>query len=128
MDQFRKASLTLLLVAIEFVAVGCGNQSSRILQSVSVTPAAADAQNFSNGQVQFTASGNYSQPPTPSTLAPAEWSLNDPTIATVSQTGLAQCNPGAVGTVTVKAGTSGSCSGSDCTAVFVSGTAQLSCP
>ena len=128
MDQLRKTSLTLFLAAIEFVAVGCGSQSPRVLQSVAVAPATADAQNFANGQVQFTASGNYSQPPTPSTLTQAEWSLNDPTIATVSQTGLAQCNPGAVGTVTVKAGTSGSCSGSDCTAVFISGTAQLSCP
>lgn len=128
MDQFRKASLSLLLAVIEFVAVACGNQSSRVLQSVSVSPATADARNFANGQVQFTASGNYNQPPTPSTLTQAEWSLDDPTIATVSQTGLAQCNPGASGTVTVKAGTSGSCSGPDCTAVFVSGTAQLSCP
>lgn len=128
MRQLRPILPGLLLVAIALAVSSCGNQSPRVLQSVSVTPATADAQSFSNGQVQFTANGNYSQPPSPSVLTQAGWSLSDPTIATVSQSGLAECNAGASGTVTVKAGTSGPCSGTGCTAVFISGTAQLTCP
>lgn len=105
---------TLLLAGIELVASGCGTRSPRLLQSISVTPASADAHSFPNGQVQFTAMGAYSQPPSPSPITQSGWSLSDPTIATISPSGLAQCNPGA--------------SGTGCTAVLFSGTAQLSCP
>ena len=119
---------TLLLAGIELVASGCGNGGPRLLQSISVTPASADAHGFPNGQVQFTAMGTYSQPPSPSPITQSGWSLSDPNIAAISQSGLAQCNPGASGVVTVKASTSGPCSGTGCTAVLLSGTAQLSCP
>lgn len=119
---------TLLLAGIELVAGGCGNGSPRVLQSISVTPAIADAHSFPNGQVQFTAMGNYSQPPSPSPITQSGWSLSDPNIAAISQGGLAQCNPSASGMVTVKASVAGPCSGTDCTAVLLSGTAQLSCP
>ena len=119
---------SLLLAGIELVASGCGSGSPRILQSISVTPASADAHSFSNGQVQFTAMGVYSQPPSPSPLTQSGWSLSDPTIATISTLGLAQCNPGASGAVTVKASASAPCSGTGCTAALFSGTAQLTCP
>lgn len=116
-----------LLAGIELLAAGCGS-SNRVIQSVTVTPATADAQNFPNGQVQFTASGNYSAPPSPVALSQAGWSLSEGGIATLTGNGLAQCVPGATGTVTVKAGVSGPCSGTGCTAVQIVGTAQLSCP
>jgi hypothetical protein len=87
------------------------NGSPRLLQSISVTPAIADAQSFPNGQVQFTAVGNYSQPPSPSPITQSGWSLSDPNIAAISRGGFAQCNPGASGMVTVIASTSGPCSG-----------------
>lgn len=116
-----------LLAGIELLAAGCGS-SNRVIQSVTVTPATADAQNFPNGQVQFTASGTYSQPPSPVALSQAGWSLSEGGIATLTGNGLAQCVPGATGTVTVKAGVSGPCSGTGCTAVQIVGTAQLSCP
>jgi hypothetical protein len=119
---------TLLLAGIELVASGCANGGPRLLQSISVTPASADAHSFPNGQVQFTAMGTYSQPPSPSLITQSGWSLSDSNIAAISQSGLAQCNPGASGVVTVKASTSGPCSGTGCTAVLLSGTAQLSCP
>jgi hypothetical protein len=119
---------TLLLAGIELVASGCGNGSPRLLQSISVTPASANAHSFPNGQVQFTAMGTYSQPPSPSPITQSGWSSSDPNIAAISQSGLAQCDPGASGVVTVKASTSGPCSGTGCTAVLLSGTAQLSCP
>lgn len=117
-----------LLAGIEFAASGCGSGSPRLLQSVSVTPASADAHTFPNGQVQFTALGSYNHPPSPSPITESGWSLSDPNIATISQSGLAQCNAGASGVVTVKASASGPCTGTGCTAVMLSGTAQLSCP
>jgi hypothetical protein len=121
---------TLLIAGVELLAGGCGtaSPSPRLLQSVSVTPATADAHAFSNGQVQFTAVGTYSQPPSPSPLTQPGWSLSDPSIATVSQSGLAQCTAGASGVVTVRASTPAPCSGTGCTAVLLSGTAQLTCP
>lgn len=118
----------VLLVGIELIGNGCGNGSPRLLQSVSVTPPSAEAQNFPNGQVQFTAIGTYSQPPSPSPITQVGWSLSNPNIATVSPSGLAQCDPGASGVVTVQASTSAPCSGTACTAALLSGTAQLSCP
>ena len=51
---------TLLLAGIELVASGCGAGSPRVLQSISVTPASADANSFPNGEVQFTVMGAYS--------------------------------------------------------------------
>ena len=119
---------TLLLAGVALVSSACGNESPRLLQSVSVTPAAADAQSYPDGQVQFTPMGNYSQPPSPSALTQAGWSLSDSNIATLSQSGLAQCIAGASGVVTVKASVSAPCSGTGCTAALLSGTAQLSCP
>jgi hypothetical protein len=120
---------TLLIAASELVASGCGNATSpRLLRSVSVTPATAEAQTFSNGQVQFAALGTYSQPPSPSPIIAPGWSLSDTTIATISQSGLAQCTPSASGVVTVRASTPAPCSGTGCTAALLSGTAQLTCP
>ena len=121
-------ALLVVLAGIEFVASGCGNSSPRLLQSISVTPATADAQKFPKGQVPFTALGTYSAPPSPSPITQPGWSLSDPNIATISESGLAQCIPGASGVVTVKATTSGPCSGTGCTAVLLLGTAELSCP
>ena len=119
----------VLLAGIEFVASGCGNGGPRALQSISVVPASADAQNFPNHQVQFTALGNYSQPPSPSQITPTGWSLSDPSVATIGQSGLAQCKPGALAAVTVRAfACCAPCSGTGCTAAQLSGTAQLSCP
>jgi len=83
-----------------------------------LNPASADAQNFANGQVQFTATGTFSQPPSPVQLTSNDitWcmaGIGDPSGqcvgnanpgGTVSQNGLAQCNPLFTGTATVLAG------------------------
>jgi hypothetical protein len=50
----------LLLV---LATVTCGNK--RQLQTVTLSPIAADAHNFPNGQVNFAATGNFSKPPSP---------------------------------------------------------------
>ena len=128
MAPFRKWLLVFMLACIGVTSSGCGGGSPRVLRSISVIPASADAQSSPNGEVQFTVSGAYSEPPSPSPVTPSGWSVSDPTIATISPNGVAQCNPGAAGSVTVKASASGTCSGTGCTAVLFSGTAQLICP
>lgn len=129
MARFNVLLCAAVLLAVEFAGSGCGNGGPRVLQSISVIPASADAQNFPNHQVQFTALGNYSQPPSPSEITPTGWSLSDPSVATIGQSGLAQCKSGALAVVTVRAfACCAPCSGTGCTAAQLSGTAQLSCP
>ena len=132
--MYRTLALTIALLAILQV-LGCSamnNSSTRVLQSVTVAPATADAKDFSNGQVSFSATGNFSAPPSPVTpLTVSGWTSSAPAIATVDfNSGMAQCVAGASGTVTIRA--SSPSGGPDMpmpgTAVLVSGTAQLSCP
>ncbi len=64
MTKYGTVLATLLLVALALQALGCGSSNSnRILESMTITPANADAQNFANGQVQFTATGTFSKAP-----------------------------------------------------------------
>jgi hypothetical protein len=85
----------LLLVAIAMLACGGSNR----LQSLSISPATADAQNFPNGQVQFTAMGMLGGSSQASPVS-ARWWTNQPwtapptaAIINLSSTGLAQCFP-----------------------------------
>lgn len=120
---------SLLLAATSLSGVGCGNNTSpRLLQSISVTPASADAHSFPNGQVQFTVMATYNQAPSPAPITASQWLLSESNIATISQSGVAQCIPGASGVVTVKAVVPAPCSGTGCTSVVLSGNAQLTCP
>jgi hypothetical protein len=106
---------SLLLILIFFVLgiAGCGGtttSSSRRLQSITVTPASADAQASPGGKVQFTATGTFSMAPM-TVMSPAVlWSIGSPfssppptmPAASIDSTGLAQCN-GFVGRVIVEA-------------------------
>jgi hypothetical protein len=130
-------SLLIAVIALAMPNLGCGAMNSsqnRVLQSIAVTPASADAQSFSMGQVPFTATGTYSEPPSPapvSFVAPYSggWMVSDTRIATISQSGMAQCIAGATGTVTVTAKASAnSGTGTQNISVAVSGTATLKCP
>lgn len=133
----RVLSLTAPL-AISLIALGCG--SSRQLQSVSISPAAADAQNFTNGKVQFTATGTFNQKPSPEKLMgqTVQWCVgsangkcpgNINPGASVDQNGLAQCSPNFTGTVNVLAGNGGSSMMPDGgSQMKVFGAAQLTCP
>ncbi len=83
----------------------CGGGSHQI-QSISVVPTSADAQNSQNGRVQFTATGHYKT--SALTVAPlkATWSaaLGPATTAvTVDANGVAQCNAGSSGTFDIGA-------------------------
>lgn len=136
---------SFLLLALSALVAGLISSCSsgdpnggRILYSITVTPATADAQSFSNGQVVFTASGMYSVPPSPGPLtftAPyaGQFIVANPTnppstIATVVSTGnstvTVQCAAGASGTVPVVA----SAASNNLSGTVVTGSAQLTCP
>lgn len=113
--------------------IATGSNTTGTLQSITLCPAAADAQN-SGGQVQFTASGTYNTPPLLVTPLPAFWGAcyqKAPTNAVVvSNNGLARCAAGATGTFSVFASNPTMCNaatacGGGCQ---VSGYSQLTCP
>jgi hypothetical protein len=132
---------SLILISLAAGLISCASSDpniGRVLTSVSVTPLTADAQNFPNGQVVFTASGIYSLPPSPGPLtfvAPysGEFTVDNPTnppstIATVVTTGVntvtVQCVPGASGSVYVTA----SAAANNGSPTVVSGSGLLTCP
>jgi hypothetical protein len=135
-SSFLSAAVALLTIAP--ASTGCG--SSRTLQSVTLTPASADAKNYPNGQVRLVATGTFSKPPSPSPLTSSDvlWCAgaagacagNIMPNVTVDQNGVAQCRPGFVGTATVLAGTKSTAmtmpDGGPQLKVF--GAAQISCP
>ena len=129
-------------IALSFVALvalvlaGCGNSK---LTSVTVTPATADAQNFPNGQVQFTAMGTFSDSSKPVPLTTVTWCVgssngmcngNIASPAIIESNGLARCSAVLNGTATVLAGTGNSMMGMPDTGeqLRVFGTAKLTCP
>lgn len=127
----------LVLAALGFSACGSGRQ----LRSVSLSPPVADAQSFPGGKVPFVATGIFNNSPTPVTLTSKDvmWCMgasdgscvgNINPGATVDQTGMAQCNPGFVGTATILAGKPSSVMGMPDTGsqLKVFGSAKLTCP
>lgn len=132
------ASLGLTLCAL--VLISCGSNyanSNRFLISIAVTPATADAQNFPNGQVVFTATGTFSQQPSPALVPPTapysgqffvDTTLTNHVIAAIvasgSGTATVQCVSGMSGTVEVGA----IASANNGTSTTVSGVAQITCP
>jgi hypothetical protein len=112
---------TLFLALPLIIVTGCGNSAPRVLQSVSASPASADARNFPNGQVRFVPTGTYNKAPvTVTPLAVTAWSANPSTIATVDQNGIAACYPGQIGTVKIRVAVAGDGPMMD--------VAQLTCP
>jgi len=87
-------------------ALSRGAQNQNQLQSMSVSPTAADAKNYPDEQVQFTATDYYenSRMVTPQS---ANWvacqSGGPVTDVTVTASGVAQCGSGASGTFTIDA-------------------------
>lgn len=145
MKRFGPQVFFSLLILIAAITLACGS-SPHVLQSVSVSPATADAKDFPNGLVQFTATGFYKTAPVQVTPQKATWGVcvitagsQQPSNAvTISSNGLAQCVSGAPGTYTIDAfvrnpsihcvqpvGVPFSCGGS-CDGVV--GQAQITCP
>jgi hypothetical protein len=139
--SYRVSSASFLLLCIAAITLACGTSSSgsRMLESVSVSPATADAQNYPGGQVPFVATGFYTTNPSTVTPLATVWGACYQEASTTDvlidlQTGTATCKAGAMGTYTVftsnTGGMHGGCNitsacGGGC---FVTGTAQLTCP
>jgi hypothetical protein len=131
----------LLVVAILLVTVSCGGMSTmmsnRQLQSITVTPASADAMSFTAGMVHFTAMGTYNMAPMTGN-PPVLWSLGNPFSAqpvpagvSIDASGVARCT-GFVGMVTVEATSpmdpNMPVSQMNMNTMNVAGMAQLTCP
>lgn len=128
--------LSCLVAAVSIASIGCSSMNSnpnRVLQSMTLTPANADAQS-SQGQVQFTATGIFSKAPSPAPVPftvpyTGTWFTSDANIATITQAGLANCVSGATRTVTISAiASTNSGQGTQATSTSVSATAKLICP
>jgi hypothetical protein len=68
--------LSALAIAAVF-ALSCGSSTpvERRLQSITLNPASADADNYANGQVQFVATGHYSTAPVTVSPLSATWGV-----------------------------------------------------
>ncbi len=77
MTGYRPVLAFSLLLAAAFT-LACG--SSHKLETVTISPSTADAKNFTNGQVPFTATGtfNNSMSPTPLASKDVHWCVGIP--------------------------------------------------
>ena len=126
------ACLLAVLLATSITLLACGG-NSRTLQSITVSPAAA-----ASSQAQFTATAIYNSMPTAVDItATTTWcigSSNGVCDGNIAQrayvsAGLAQCDQGSTGTVTVLAGQKGPTPGPDQGYQLQPfGAAQLTCP
>lgn len=129
--------LALLAIAMTSCGTTTIPNAGRVLLSISVTPATADAQTFQNGQVVFTATGTFSVAPSPALVTFAipytggftvALNSSNQVIATIVATGTGtatvQCAAGMSGTVEVGA----TASANNGTSTTVSGAAQITCP
>ena len=131
----RSVPTTFVLAVLLVATIGCGSMNStsnRVLQSMTLTPANADAQT-TQGQVQFTAMGTFSMAPSPAPVPfvspyTGTWSTSDMNIATITQAGLARCVSGATGTVTINAIASSNSGRGTQMSTAVSSSAKLTCP
>jgi len=103
------------LVSAAWITLACGGgdprqSDSRPLQSITLSPASADAQDYPDGKVPFVATGHYSSPPTTVTPLPANWAAESVQIVngietvgpangavSVDANGVAQCAAGSSG-------------------------------
>lgn len=138
--RFLPGLFLLVLASAAAITLACGSSSPHTLQSLSITPASANAQDYASGQVPFTAAGNYTTQPSPVAPMSATWGActtdgSGTDAVTVSSSGVAQCASGSVGTYQVWAYDMSS-TGATCNVINacgggcgrVTGTAQLTCP
>jgi hypothetical protein len=129
----------VVLALVAAIVISCGNNNpnqGRVLLSVAVTPASADPQLLGVSQVTFTATGTFSQTPSPAPLtfvAPytgafSVSTFNNQVIATIVSNGAGtaslQCVSGMSGSVQVGA----TALANNGTSTTVSGVANLTCP
>ena len=133
----KSTALLFLALSIAVVsAVSCGGSMSpmtqqRFVQSVTVTPSAADAAKSHSGMVQFMATGNFNMAPMTAPIS-VQWFLGMPGSpqmpagVSIDMNGMAQCS-GFIGMVPITAAFAGNPDVHG-TAAQVFGTAQLTCP
>jgi|SRR5215467_7510864 len=134
MERLRLLFPSLALAFLALALISCGS-SSKKLQSISITPATADAKDFTNGQVQYTAAGTYSDGSQVKPLT-VLWSPGPPWVAPrpilVNDNGLASCGTAPAGTYPVWAGApndlSTPVSRMNQSTPMATATAQLTCP
>jgi hypothetical protein len=129
----------LVSIFVATILTACGSAVPRTLQTVSISPATADARTFPRGEVQFAATAYYNKSPMQVAPISASWGAcdqNHPTPdITVSPAGVAQCSASAQGTYLIWAfapdGANMSCTPTAACAGGCSrmtGTALLTCP
>jgi len=138
MNPSSSGPACVMLSVVTLLSLGCG--SSRQLQSVTLSPTSADAQDFANGEVSFSATGMFSKPPSPQPLTSKDvtWCVgssagfcagNISPGATVDPNGVAKCAPNFSGVATILAGEATPVMSPDTgPKMTVFGTAQLKCP
>lgn len=101
MSTLRLVICFLGLAGAGAAILSCGSSSQHQLQSITLSPASADAQQYSDGQVQFVVTGYYNTAPLTAAPLPAKWGAcyqSSPTAEiSINSTGVAQCGVGAVG-------------------------------
>ena len=111
MNRIRKYGVFFLLGS-GFLLISCGGGSSRVLESISISPNPAVAK---NGTAQLVATGTFSSAPVTVTPLPVDWSQSlcdnvcnaaTPAVAgpiSVNTAGVATCAKGWAGTAPVYA-------------------------
>lgn len=134
MKRLRLLTPFFAVTCVALALISCG--SSKKLQSIAITPATADAKDYPNGQVQYTAAGTYTDgsrvKPLTVLWSPGPPWLMMPWSVQVNANGVASCGTSPAGTYPVWAGAptnmSTSVSSMNQTTPMVSATAQLLCP
>jgi hypothetical protein len=134
-----------------WMLLACGTSGSHPLQSITVAPASADAQDYTGGHVPFVATGYYNSSPMTVTPLSANWAAVSEQIVngiltfasvtsavTIDNTGAAHCATGASGTYAIiawdqqdpmlKVGCSSVTDFGEPGCNAVQASAQLSCP
>ena len=113
MSRLRSLSFVLTVLLFSLTILGCSGfalfSNGRLLVVVSVNPSNVNAQTFTGGLVQFTATGNFNMDPMTAPLSGVIWTVDNPAFsnvpddghATINTNGVAQCAPGFSGTVTI---------------------------
>ena len=129
--------LAITLLALPLISCNSVNPNSgRVLTAITVAPTTADAVNYSNGQVTFTATGQFSLPPLSGPVAftspyTGQFIVVNPpnqTIANIVATGTGTATVQCVSNVTGSVEVVASASANNGTQTVVTGQGTLTCP
>jgi hypothetical protein len=100
--------LWVVFLGLAAITSACGSNPQREIETITVSPSSADAQDYPDGQVPFVATGTFSEPPVTVSPLQATWVAVDAagqrtTDVSITNSGVAQCTSGAPGTYTLGA-------------------------